>query len=360
MSHHYFSPSLKAAVSRIIQQNQPAYIFLDKNEQPEDLDEIIKEKILEELHHAKWNRYPPVDYSEIERDIANYCSLSHNNVAIAPGSAYLVTMLLNYFAINRRNFVIAQPSYTLFDYHCRTYNISFEPWYLNPDLEFDIANIPRLTENSVLILASPNNPVGNVIKTEELEQLLDHPAHPLVIVDAVYAEYGHFDINPLILRYDNLIILRSFSKAFPAAGIRLGYMCAQEQIISTVKKLILLFSINHFTLAYARNILNNPSVLANIENRVLTIINERERLYHKLYELSQHSLAYPKKSEGNFLLVRIPDPVRFAWVMDELVHNGIRVMDTSAIKMLENSFRVSIGTTHENETFFQCMKILYS
>lgn len=358
MADQYFHPILNTIGNRIVSKGQVAKILLDKNEQPEDIDNVVKRKVLDDLYLADWNRYPE-GYTDIEKGIAAYCGLPQNFIAIAPGSAYLITVLLNYFAINRKHLVIGQPSYTLFNYHCQTYNIEFEPWYLSSDLEFDINTIPELTQNSVVILASPNNPVGNIIETADLEHLLNHPAKPLVVVDAVYFEYSNFDINDLILRYDNLIVLRSFSKAFPAAGIRLGYICAQERVLSSVKKLILLFSINHFTLAYAKEVINNPTLLLGMKNKISKTINERDNLYRNLSKFAETGLAYSRKSEGNFLLIKIPNASKFDLVMNELSTHGIKVCDTSCIKMLENTFRVSIGTADENEAFLKCMDVLY-
>jgi histidinol-phosphate aminotransferase len=356
MSSQIFSEVLQNAGGRIVQKTNPARIFLDKNEQPNDIDDIIKQEVLDELNKVNWNRYPGAQNTEIEKLVAAYAGLNPENIAVAPGSASIITTLLNYFAINRKQIVIAQPSYTLFDYHCKTYGINYESWYLNSSLEFDLELLPKLSENSILILASPNNPVGNTISATDLENIVQHNSNSLIIIDGVYIEFGNSNFNSLIHKYNNLIVLRSFSKAFPAAGVRLGYLCAGKSIVSVVKKLILLFSVNQFSQVFAKVVLNNPAHLMNIENRLLQITCERDHLYARLREMEIDGALIVKKPEGNFILVKIPNTEKFNMVLTQLYNNGIQVLNTSNLAMLYNTFRVSVGTTAENNAFMECIK----
>jgi histidinol-phosphate aminotransferase len=360
MAINLFSETLQSIGSRIAPRDIPVSVYLDKNEQTEDLDSDIKNEVLDELFNTYWNRYPRLDSSEIENLIAGYCKLNPSNIAIAPGAAYLITTLLNYFAINKKHIVIAQPSYTLFDFHCKTYNIAYEPWYLKHNLEFDLEYMPKLTANSVLFMASPNNPVGNIISNMELESILQNNKESLVILDSVYLEFSSANPTQLVQKYNNLIVLRSFSKAFPGAGLRLGYMCAHQSLTSVIKKLILLFSVNHFSMAYAKVVLNNPSHLLNMENRVHKIINERDHLFSKLTFLFNENTIQVKRSEGNFLLIRIPDDKKLVSVLKALGNEGIQILNTSNLKMLDNTLRISVGSTKENNLFINCIKTALS
>ena len=185
--------------------------------------------------HSDWHRYPSADLTDIEEKVAQYCGLQANNIVLGAGSASIITTLLNYLAINGKKLVITHPSYSLFEYHCNTYQIPFTPWLLNQNLEFDLSKLPQLDHNSVLIVTSPNNPTGNAITKVQLETILKNHPETMVILDGVYTEFGQEDFTSLISSYNNLVVIRSFSKAFPMAGLRLGYLCSNEKMAAIVK-----------------------------------------------------------------------------------------------------------------------------
>ncbi len=360
MATNFFNSFLQKTQNRIKTQSGISRFLLDKNEQSEDIDCIAKSKVLSALSEADWNRYPTANLSEIESKVAQYCGLLPENIVLSAGSAAMITTLLNYFAINRKEIHIVQPSYSLFDYHCKTYNIPYTPWSLTEDLEYDADNLPALNENSVLIITTPNNPIGNSIAAKELRRILEAYPDSLIVVDAVYAEFGNVDFTSWVNRYENLLVIRSFSKAFPMAGVRLGYLCAAPSIAALIKKLVLPFSLNHFTIAFAQTVLFDPDFIAEAEQTIADIIIEREMLYASIKKGFHPNVLKVYPSEGNFLLIRIHNDERFEALMNTLNSEGIKVLNTSSTSLLKNTFRVSIGTSRENESFFQCLMGCFS
>lgn len=354
MKNNFFSAALQATESRLKIATPTSSFCLDKNEQSEDVAMEYKKTVLDSLMNASWNRYPSNDLSDIEQNVASYCGLQPENIVLSSGSANMITTLLNYFAINQKNIIITQPSYSLFDYHCKTYNIPYQPWMLTKGLEFDVENLPSLNAESVLIITAPNNPTGNSIKLHELENILISNPDSIIIVDGVYTEFGDADFTPLVNKYDNLIVLRSFSKAFPAAGLRLGYLCATPKIAAVIKKLILQFSINPLTLIFAREVLFNTQFMEDARQRVAAIISERQRMYHYLKANFKNALqVFP--SQGNFLLMRVSNKLVLDKVMEGLTKTGIKVLSTTNFSLLENTFRVSVGNQNENEVFMYAL-----
>jgi histidinol-phosphate aminotransferase len=355
MTQYFFNELLQNTGSRIASSNTSAHLLLDKNEQPNDVDFQLKNKVLNRLIAENWNRYPTADCSDLEACVANYCELNPDNIVLSPGSASLITTLLNYFALNGKRIVIAQPTYTLFDYHCKTFNIQYEPWILTADLEYDYDNMPELGPGTVLIVTTPNNPVGNTMEADKLEQILASNPDSYIIVDAVYAEFCETALTPLVKKYQNLIVLRSFSKAFPVAGLRLGYLCAAPQTASIIKKLMLQFSINHFSLAFARTMLFNPEFMERSKKRVEALKEEREKMYRLITEQADSRTLKVFKSAGNFLLMRVFEDSAFKKLMVDLEQAGIKVLNTSPFPLLQNTFRVSIGSPEENACFVKCL-----
>ena len=356
MLHHFFADTLQKADPRILPGHQTAKFHLDKNEQPADVHAAFKKKVMEKLLNTDWNRYPASDLKELEAKVAGYCGLAAENIVLSAGSASMITTLLNYFALNHRHIVISQPSYSLFDYHCKTYNIPYHAWHLSDNLEYDCQTLPALEPGSVLIITSPNNPVGNTMDLAQLETLLTANPKTYVILDGVYTEFCEVDATPLVKKHPNLIMLRSFSKAFPVAGLRLGYLCASPQTAAIVKKLVLPFSVNPLSLIFASEMLSDRAFMANARQRVLDIVAERERMSHLIRLGFRPEVLHVFPSEGNFLLIRVADTAAFEKLMADLSDSGIKVLNTSGFPLLKNTFRVSIGRIYENETFFALLR----
>ncbi|MCB0699267.1 MAG: histidinol-phosphate aminotransferase family protein [Chitinophagaceae bacterium] len=328
---------------------------MDKNEQYDDTPDFIKHKVLQHVMEMEWNRYPDLDYSDVEENIATNIGVTKHQVLLGPGSASFITTLLNFFGMQRRQIVITQPSYSLFDYHCKTYDIAYTPWMLNAQLEYDYKLLPKLETGSVLFVVSPNNPVGNTIPRAMLERILRDNPHTLVILDAVYAEFCDDDFGDMLQQYDNLIIMRSFSKEMPVAGLRLGYICGSESVINTVRKLTLPFALNPLSLCFARHMLFDAEYMALAAMHIEQIISERNRVCGILEERIQTRLGKVYRSAGNFFLVRIYDDVLFTKVMDCIKQAGIKVLDTSTMPFLKNTFRVSIGSRETNNIVVRCI-----
>lgn len=331
-----------------------AYL-LDKNEQIEDMPDWLKINVLKNAMDMAWNRYPNLDNTDIEQSIAASMGLNGNQVVLGSGSAMLITTLLNFFGLQRRQIVIAQPSYSLFDYHCKTYDIPYTPWMLNTDLEYDYSLLPTLYAGSVLFIVSPNNPVGNEIPRAMLEKILRNNPNTLVILDAVYAEFGENDFQDLLAHFPNLIIMRSMSKEMPVAALRLGYLCGSEAIINTVRKLLLPFTINPLSLAFAKHMIFEPSFCELTSSVRDQIITERNRLSRLMKECIDTRIGKVYHSSGNFLLVRIYDESTFVSVLQALENASIKVLNTSGMPQLKNTFRISIGDFNATDAVMECI-----
>lgn len=355
MKANLFNDTLRNAQSRVTNLNTDAKFLLDKNELSNDMPLTDKQQVIESLLQQDWNRYPKAGYNEIEQKIASYCKVNKENIVLAPGSATIITTLLNYFALNKKSINILQPTYSLFDYHCKTYGIEYTPWNLTADLEFDYDNLPILNDQSVLFITSPNNPTGTSIDTDKLKSILTLNPKAIVIVDAVYTEFANYDITPLVNEYENLIVLRSFSKAFPVAGLRLGYLCANSEIATCIKKLILQFSITAFSLCFAEEILFKKHFLLASKVQIQEIKAERNKLRQYIQSRFNKSILNVYPSQGNFLMIKIINNTHFDKLMQDLNNHGIKILNTSKFPSLENTFRVSIGNKDENAFFLNTL-----
>lgn len=353
-----FSAELVSSDKRIVPSIKPVKFRMDKNESAYDVSQEIKNNVLRELQSTFWKNYPPPYYNELEEMIARYSGVAAEQVVPGAGSANIITSILNYFAINKQQIIIAHPSFSLYEYHCKTYGIHYQLWKLNTDLEYDIELLPEIKANGLVLFASPNNPVGNVLEKEKLVDMLVKYPQTVFMLDEVYNEFCKGDNASLLEKYPNLILLRSFSKVFSAAGLRVGYLLANEQLASNFRKLIIPFTLNILSVNYVKTVLSNTKEIEEIKKNIAKTIDERERVYNQLIELNlSHQKYTVSPSFGNFLLIRFSDSVFFQRINKDFESAGIKVLDVSNISIMGQALRLTIGNAQENNEVLEIFSL---
>lgn len=355
----FFSDILIKSGKRIAPSKKRPSIRLHRNEAAFEIEQYIKNDILNEVSKLDWSNYPTPYYTELEDLIAKYQGVDKDQIALAAGSANLITTLLNYAAINKNQIVIAQPSFSLYEFHCKTYGITYETWKLNKDLEYDISLLPKLKPISIVLFASPNNPVGNIISQEDLEYMLKTFQQTFFIVDEVYYEFSEISFSPLIKKYPNLILLRSFSKSFSAAGLRIGYLLSQQSNTEHIRKLILPFSLNYLSMIFIQKVLSNDDIISQINLRIEYTKLEKLRIESELKSIDPLEDKYHiHQTYGNFCLILFKNETVFNLANKLLSEADIELLDLSKTPMLANSMRMTIGQKTENDAVLQVFKKL--
>jgi histidinol-phosphate aminotransferase len=342
-------------------------IKLDQNESPWDLPPKLKQQILDKLAGYAWNRYPTAFGDEIAAKLASYLGVAPHAILLAPGSNYLISLVLTVFGKGfikhpsehrGGKLVIARPSFPLYESHCQYDGIPYETWDLDDDLEYDLSKLPKLTDGSMVIFASPNNPVGNVLPRKTLEGLLR--AHPttLFVGDEAYVEYASEPYTELLAQYPNLLLLRTFSKTMGAAGVRIGYVLGAPEYIEPLRKMRVPFLLNYFALACAEVLLEGQEMKDHLTQIQQNALRERSRV-HAALAAEASRLGYAvKKSEANFLLVRWADHEKAQATYQHLVNTGILVRNVSRGPGLAGCLRVTLGNEQENDALIGCFRQL--
>ncbi|EEB74158.1 histidinol-phosphate transaminase [Thermococcus sp. AM4] len=328
-------------ISELVKSFQPYRVVegnyrirLDKNESPYDLPDWVKEEIFEELRELDFNRYPHITSMPAREAIAEFYGLSPDNVAVGNGSDELLSYLVRLFEGN--HIITTPPTFGMYSFYARLNGVPVVEVPLREDFTIDGEAIAKKAENArAIFIASPNNPTGNLQPEEEIVRVLE-TGRP-VILDEAYAEFAGKSLWKLIEDYKNLVVLRTFSKAFGMAGIRAGYMLAGEEVVDALYRIKSPFSVGIMTMTAVRVALRHADLM---ERRVRKIVEERERMRRKLGEL-----AYP--SDANFLLVKLD-------AYEELLKRGIVVRKLSG--RLEGHIRVTVGRRWENDAFLKAVR----
>ncbi|PKP54711.1 hypothetical protein CVT91_18680 [Candidatus Atribacteria bacterium HGW-Atribacteria-1] len=177
-------------------------------------------------------------------------------------------------------------------------------------------------DSSIVFIAYPNAPTGNYFAEDKIIKIIEESGC-LVVVDEAYYEFGEKTFVPLISQYDNLVILRTFSKAYSLASLRVGYLLSNPEIISEVRKVKSPFNVNTFSQLAAQVVFENKEIL---KDSIKKIIEERERLTNKINELPPFK-AHPSRT--NFVLVEVGSKENADLVYNNLLKQGILVQTVS-------------------------------
>jgi histidinol-phosphate aminotransferase len=204
------------------------------------------------------------------------------------------------------------------------------------------------TSPDVVILCSPNNPTGCQISDDDLRKVLS-TSDGLVVIDEAYHEFSEHSVVPLLSEFENLVVLRTFSKAMALAAFRVGYLLAAPQLVTEIRKAVLPYNLNAFSQTAAEVAVEFYE--SELRPLVEAIIAERDKLFSELGEIDGLS---PVASRANFMIVKSDlGPKK---VFEELLTRDILIRDVSSYPMLSEYFRLSVGTPEENAKFLAALK----
>jgi histidinol-phosphate aminotransferase len=314
-----------------------ASVKINQNENPWDAPAEIKEEVLRQFAARKWSRYPDFVPVNLHQRLAEFAGWQADGVIAGNGSNELIQALLMVTIGPAKRVLICEPTFTLYKQVATVLGGEVETVLLTPEEK----------QPNVTIICSPNNPTGCVIDESDLVALLE-TARGLVVIDEAYHEFAQQSVVPLLNEHQNLIVLRTFSKAMAFAALRVGYLLASPQLVTEIRKAVLPYNLNAFSQIAAEVAIEKyPTLLGPT---VGAIVAERERLYSAISRLRGLT---PVLSKGNFMVVRADtDPKQ---IFAELLKRDILIRDVSAYPMLSEYFRVSVGTPEENDRLVKAL-----
>ena len=325
-----------------------AEVKLDQNENPYELPMDLKREVVDRVLRRPWGRYPGFVPTAVIKAISKFTGWTEEGILVGNGSNELIQASLNVTLGPGRRLVVPEPTFTLYKLMATTLQSEVNSILLDAEnLTFDVEKLIEASRTAdVVVVCSPNNPTGGLLKREMLIEVLKKAAG-IVLVDEAYHEFSGQTALSLLPEYRNLVVLRTFSKAMAMAGLRFGYMMAHPEIAREVYKAKLPYNVNIFTLAAAEIVIEKRAVL---NSGIEALIRERERVFAEL-QTRQGVRAFP--SSTNFILMRTAKPARE--LFDELYSHGVLVRDVSAYPLLERCLRVSVGTVEENNRFLAAL-----
>ena len=313
-------------------------VFLDANENPYQTDV---------------NRYPDPHQRNVKDELAKIKGIRPEEILLGNGSDEVLDLLFRAFCEpGKDNVITLPPTYGMYKVLSEINNIENREVLLSQNFEPQVSAILDKSDanSKLLFLCSPNNPTGNTFSEEKVEELLQK-FNGLVIIDEAYIDFsGKESWLSRLQQYPNLVITQTLSKAYGMAGIRLGICCASEEIIEILKKIKPSYNVNQLTQQRA---LNRILDVENVKTEVADILEGRDQLFKVLQEVSYVEKIYP--SDANFILVKVDDATtRY----HQLIEKGIVIRNRTTQPLCENTLRLTVGTTQENQKLIAALKSL--
>lgn len=325
-------------------------IKVNANESTLNLPPLVAERVLNRLGMLAFNRYPNEEYHSLVEQIARNFSVDTAQVLLGSGSSEIIEKVFHAFGGAGRKIVYPQPSFSMYKIYAKAAEADGVPFDLDERFDLNVdAFIAKINSvgASLAVVCNPNNPTGNALTPAQVEKIAASIDCAFLLDEAYVEFYGRSAVN-LVERYPNLIVARTFSKAYGMAGARVGYMIAQADVTRMINKCFMPYHMNTLTLAAADIVYQ---MRAEFVPRLQITISERKRMFKRL-EFLPGIEVFP--SEANFILIRHARAEELRNYLESL-SIGVRYFSPNAFG-LKNCLRISIGTRQENAAVFSAIR----
>jgi histidinol-phosphate aminotransferase len=325
----------------IVKLNYNENLFLPRDRQIALLKEVAEECDL--------RIYPQDQEARLKESIGEYLNVPVESVAIGNSSDEVMERIIRIFLEKGNKAVTFVPTFSVFKCCVDFRGANFAGVSLRDDFSVDMAAMQAAftPDARLLYLCSPNNPTANQLKQREIEALTEEfPG--IVMVDEAYAEYADYSIVPLIDKYPNLVVLRTFSKAFGLAGLRLGYAVANPRLAASIDKAPAPYVVNVVSLMMGRKLLENVGL---VKESVEALKSERRSLIAELGKLNGVDVF---DSKTNFVTFNVNKPAEDVYV--NMLKKGLIIKKLGKLVNYPNCLRTTVGKPDMNKRLLTAMK----
>jgi histidinol-phosphate aminotransferase len=294
--------------------------------------------------------YPQEEEYKLKEKLSDYLNIPIDRITIGNGSNQLLDWTVRLFLDKSDQALSVAPTFSLFKYRVSFLGAGYLEAPLKKDFALDAERILTMIKpkTRLLYLCSPNNPTANQFGIDEIQFLVEEfPG--VVVIDEAYVEFAEYSMAPLLNKFENLIVVRTFSKAFGLAGLRLGYGVANSDIAATVsKKAQLPYPVNPIALRMGLKLLANIDIM---KNAVKQLKAERGKLIKELNEINGVKAF---DSQTNFVLLQTSKQSNE--VYQGLLSRGIFIRNVGKILHLDNCFRATVGLPQMNAKLLKALE----
>lgn len=319
--------------------------LLDFNERVVPPSKKVTAALVAFLRSGKIQRYP--EYADLQKKIAKYAKVSAGQIMITNGSDHGIDVIFRTFIDRKDTIAIPVPTFPMFIQYaqmvgCKVLKVPYE----KKNLRFPLTEVLQMLKNrnpKLVVICNPNNPTGSVLPLKDVEIIVQKAPATIFMVDEAYFEFSGVSATSLLKKFSNVIIVRTFSKAFGLASLRIGYVITSEQHIKEMVKVRGPYAVNMAAYVAASAALDD---IKNMKKYVHEVMTKAKPLLEAFF--TKNSILF-YKSGANFILFR---PNNKQKTYEHLKKSDILVRPQSTLR-IEDMLRVSIGTVKQMKRFIK-------
>lgn len=342
---YYVNKNIKELYRVKFHDERQNVLRLDMNENPEGLPADFIEEVKKKITPSFLATYPEKD--RLASLIAEHNGISADNLSITCGSDEAMRLIFQCFGEENKNLLTVTPTFEMYDVYSKMFGMGHETVEYNDDFTLSIDSIISKIDGDtgMVILLNPNSPIGVCWSENDARTIIEKAAekNAIVVVDEAYHYFCESTFISLINEYDNLLVLRTFSKLYSCAGLRIGYVSGNQQLIHYIENAESTFNVNNVAILFAEELMKRP----DISSQLVKIESDgRKWLTDKLIDAGYKVFS----AEGNYVLFKPVRPSKE--LVSELKKKNVWVRDYSR-GILTGWVRVSTGSIKCMERFFE-------
>jgi len=346
--NYYINPNISTTPRVFPKQGRKAYHRYDANENSVGLPLEFVEMVKKEITPEFLAMYPEPD--RFLRKYAEYIGLDFDNVYATNGSDHGIRVLLETFGESGKEVVTVSPTFEIYWVCCKLLGLVHKPVLYNNDFTIRIEQIlEAITTNTrIVVLLNPNSPIGNLYTDEEVEKVVSRAKEvgAIVILDEAYHYFYQKTFLKFVQKYDNVILLRTFSKLMSLAGCRLGVVVGHPELIHYVKNSRLAYEINSIALLFGERILEHPEIIDKL------IQDAKEGKDFFINQLSENGYWF-MDCHGNYILVRTKLDAHL--IAQKLADEKQVLVHPYGNPLMKDLLRVTVGTKDAMAFFMKAL-----
>jgi histidinol-phosphate aminotransferase len=314
------------------------YLLLDANERTTP-NKAVQKSIIKFLKKTRLNLYP--EYINLNEPVAEYAGVEPKNILLTNGSDQAIDLIIRTFVNPGEEIIIADPTFVMFAQYSKAHGAKLKRIKYNKDMSFPtdklLSEIKKTTK--LVMVANPNNPTGTLVDRDDIIKILKKNC--AVLIDEAYFEFADTSCIDLIGRYPNLIVTRTFSKAFGLAGLRIGYIVSKQSNLTEIRKVKSPYDVNMVAVAAVKSAMKNISAMRKY---VREAMKKSKPMLEKFLKKKQVKF-FP--SRANFVLIEVEDAQNLA--------EFLKKSKVLARPQGKNLLRITVGTAGQTRKLIKVL-----